>query len=175
MYACMHQQQVGVAVLCSVVSTCLGINLRYGKLGMTGSLSLSGEVLEVRGITTKLDHAVSAKRKTVIIPKANHEEMMTSDDGGLEMEDQDDNNNTIIMWHDLELMPVGDILELMRRVFPTSTSTTGGGHHESGEWMMYVRWEKGWMMMVMMMMMMIGDEKKDGWWYAKGCCVCWGE
>ena len=45
------------------------------SVGMTGSLSVRGEVLPVGGVTSKIEAAIEAKLKKVIIPKANYDDV----------------------------------------------------------------------------------------------------
>lgn len=48
------------------------------SIAMTGSLSVRGEVLPVGGITPKLEAAIGAGMKTVIIPEANRDDVLLS-------------------------------------------------------------------------------------------------
>ena len=43
---------------------------------MTGSLSVRGEVLAVGGVSSKIEAAIEAGIKTVIIPKANEKDVI---------------------------------------------------------------------------------------------------
>ena len=47
---------------------------------MTGSLSVRGDVLPVGGVTHKIEAAAKAGLKTVIIPKANEQDVMIEDE-----------------------------------------------------------------------------------------------
>jgi Lon-like ATP-dependent protease len=47
---------------------------------MSGSLSVRGDVLPVGGITHKIESAVKAGCDTVIIPKANEQDVMIEDE-----------------------------------------------------------------------------------------------
>ena len=45
---------------------------------MTGSLSVRGEVLPVGGVTPKIEAAIDAGLKTVLIPEANKDDIILS-------------------------------------------------------------------------------------------------
>ena len=45
---------------------------------MTGSLSVRGEVLPIGGVTSKVEAAIGAGIKTVIVPKANYQDIIIS-------------------------------------------------------------------------------------------------
>ena len=45
---------------------------------MTGSLSIRGEVLAVGGVTAKVEAAIDAGIKSVIIPKSNEQDLVLS-------------------------------------------------------------------------------------------------
>jgi Lon-like ATP-dependent protease len=47
---------------------------------MTGSLSVRGEVLPVGGVTSKVEAAIEAGIKTVIVPKSNLKDIVISPD-----------------------------------------------------------------------------------------------
>ena len=50
------------------------------SIAMTGSLSVRGDVLPVGGVTHKIEAAAKAGVKTVIIPKANEQDVMIEDE-----------------------------------------------------------------------------------------------
>jgi len=64
---------------------------------MTGSLSVRGDVLPVGGVTHKIEAAAKAGLDTVIIPKANEQDVMIED----EYKDQ------------VEIVPVSHISEVL--------------------------------------------------------------
>ncbi|QQR92597.1 MAG: ATP-dependent protease LonB [Candidatus Iainarchaeum archaeon] len=66
-----------VSVATAVISAMEGIPIRQ-DIAMTGSLSVRGEVLPVGGITDKVQAAVKAGLKEVIIPKSNMADLVLS-------------------------------------------------------------------------------------------------
>ncbi|MCX8190067.1 MAG: ATP-dependent protease LonB [Candidatus Diapherotrites archaeon] len=69
-YEGVEGDSASVSVATAVISALEGIPVKQG-LAMTGSLSVRGEVLPVGGITPKIEAAIKAGFKEVIIPKAN--------------------------------------------------------------------------------------------------------
>ena len=103
-------------MFCSLITACLGIEMRTRGLAMTGVLRLSGEVLGVGGIEAKLDYALSVNRTKVVLPKANHDEVISKVEA-----------NGAKGWNALELLPVGNIWDLITTVFPCDDSVHGDG------------------------------------------------
>ncbi len=68
-----------ISVAISIISAMEGIPVDQ-SVAMTGSLSVRGEVLPVGGITSKVEAAVNAGIKTVIIPASNKDDVYLSKD-----------------------------------------------------------------------------------------------
>ncbi len=66
-----------IAVATSIISALKGVPVRQDT-AMTGSLSVRGEVLAVGGVTAKVEAAVEAGLKRVIVPKANEGDIVIS-------------------------------------------------------------------------------------------------
>ena len=67
-----------IAVATAVLSALKGIPIRQDT-AMTGSLSVRGEVLAIGGVTQKIEAAIQAGIKRVIVPRANKEDVLISD------------------------------------------------------------------------------------------------
>ena len=65
-------------VATAVLSALKGIPIRQDT-AMTGSLSVRGEVLAIGGVTQKIEAAIQAGIKRVIIPNANKDDVLLSD------------------------------------------------------------------------------------------------
>jgi Lon-like ATP-dependent protease len=85
-----------ITVAAAVISALEGIPVRQ-DLAMTGSLSVRGDVLPVGGVTHKIEAAAKSGLSTVIIPKANEQDVMIED----EYKDQ------------IEIVPVSHISEVL--------------------------------------------------------------
>ncbi len=68
-----------IAVATAIISALKNIPVKQ-DYALTGSLSVRGEVLAVGGITQKVEAAINAKIKNVIIPKANEKDVLLSKD-----------------------------------------------------------------------------------------------
>ncbi|MEM3851281.1 MAG: S16 family serine protease, partial [Candidatus Micrarchaeaceae archaeon] len=68
-----------VSVAVSVISAMEGMPVDQ-SVAMTGSLSVRGDVLPVGGITSKVEAAIDAGLKTVIVPKSNVADIYISKD-----------------------------------------------------------------------------------------------
>ena len=66
-----------IAVATAIISALKKIPIKQ-DYAMTGSLSVRGEVLPVGGVTSKVEAAIEAGIKTVIIPKANEKDLLLS-------------------------------------------------------------------------------------------------
>ncbi len=66
-----------IAVATAIISALKGIPVRQDT-AMTGSLSVRGDVLSVGGVTAKVEAAIDAGIKRVIIPKANEQDIVLS-------------------------------------------------------------------------------------------------
>ncbi len=68
-----------ITVATAVISALEGIPVRQ-DMAMTGSLSVRGDVLPVGGVTHKIEAAAKSGLDTVIIPKANEQDVMIEDE-----------------------------------------------------------------------------------------------
>ena len=68
-----------ITVATAVISALEDVPVRQ-DMAMTGSLSVRGDVLPVGGVTHKIEAAAKAGLKTVIIPKANEQDVMIEDE-----------------------------------------------------------------------------------------------
>jgi len=100
------------------MGACLGMDLQYRNMSMTGTLNFQGDVLDVGGMAAKLEHAVVTKRSRVMIPHASHNDatrlVVANADKG---------------WEALELIPVKTIWDVLDKGFPCD----GGGGQNGGE------------------------------------------
>ncbi len=69
-YMGVEGDSASVSVATAVISAIEGIPVRQ-DLAMTGSLSVRGDVLPVGGVTYKIEAAVKAGIRTVLIPRMN--------------------------------------------------------------------------------------------------------
>ncbi len=74
-YEGVEGDSASVSVATAVISALEGIPVKQ-SMAMTGSLSVRGEVLPVGGITAKVEAAIKAGFKEVIIPKANLDDIV---------------------------------------------------------------------------------------------------
>jgi Lon-like ATP-dependent protease len=74
-YEGVEGDSASVSVATAVISALEGIPIKQ-SLAMTGSLSVRGEVLPVGGVTGKIQAAITAGFKEVIIPKANLQDVV---------------------------------------------------------------------------------------------------
>ncbi|MFW5964980.1 MAG: S16 family serine protease, partial [Natronomonas sp.] len=68
-----------ITVATAVISALENVPVRQ-NMAMTGSLSVRGDVLPVGGVTHKIEAAAKAGLETVIIPKANEQDVMIEDE-----------------------------------------------------------------------------------------------
>ena len=68
-----------ITVATAVISALEGIPVKQ-NLAMTGSLSVRGDVLPVGGVTHKIEAAAKSGIDTIIIPKANEQDVMIEDE-----------------------------------------------------------------------------------------------
>ena len=66
-----------ISVAAAIISALKKIPVRQ-EIAMTGSLSVRGEVLAIGGVTAKIEAAIEAGIKEVIIPKANEKDVLLS-------------------------------------------------------------------------------------------------
>jgi ATP-dependent Lon protease len=74
-YGGVEGDSASISVATAVISAIESIPVRQ-DLGMTGSLSVRGDVLPVGGVTFKIEAAVKAGIKTVLIPRSNIDDVM---------------------------------------------------------------------------------------------------
>ncbi|CCQ32724.1 ATP-dependent Lon protease protein [Halorhabdus tiamatea SARL4B] len=95
-YEGVEGDSASVTVATAVISALENIPVEQ-NLAMTGSLSVRGDVLPVGGVTHKIEAAAKTGLDTVIIPKANEQDVMIED----EYEDQ------------IEIVPVSHLSEVL--------------------------------------------------------------
>lgn len=78
-YEGVEGDSASISVATAVISALEEIPVRQ-DVAMTGSLSVRGEVLPVGGVTPKIEAAIEAGIKTVIIPKSNEKDVFLSPD-----------------------------------------------------------------------------------------------
>ncbi|USH00533.1 ATP-dependent protease LonB [Thermococcus argininiproducens] len=78
-YEGVEGDSASISVATAVISTLEEIPVKQ-NVAMTGSLSVRGEVLPVGGVTPKIEAAIEAGIKQVIIPKANEQDVFLSPD-----------------------------------------------------------------------------------------------
>ncbi len=77
-YEGVEGDSASISIAAAVISALQEVEIRQ-DVAMTGSLSVRGEVLPVGGVTAKIESALEAGLKTVLIPKANYEDLGTLD------------------------------------------------------------------------------------------------
>jgi Lon-like ATP-dependent protease len=77
-YGGVEGDSASISVATAVISAIEGIPVKQ-DLAMTGSLSVRGDVLPIGGVTYKIEAAAKAGIKTVIIPKANQDDVLIED------------------------------------------------------------------------------------------------
>ncbi len=77
-YEGVEGDSASISIAAAVISALHEVAIRQ-DVAMTGSLSVRGEVLPVGGVTAKIESALDAGLKTVLIPKANYEDLGTLD------------------------------------------------------------------------------------------------
>ena len=76
-YEGVEGDSASIAVAIAVISSLKEIPIKQ-SLAMTGSLSIKGDVLPIGGITQKIEAAIEAGLKQVIVPKSNLEDIVIS-------------------------------------------------------------------------------------------------
>jgi len=76
-YEGVEGDSASIAVATSIISAFKKIPVKQDT-AMTGSLSVRGEVLPVGGVTSKVEAAIEAGMKTVIVPHANFKDIIVS-------------------------------------------------------------------------------------------------
>ncbi|MCH8329498.1 MAG: ATP-dependent protease LonB, partial [Nanoarchaeota archaeon] len=64
-----------IAVATAIISAFKNVPVKQ-DVAMTGSLSVRGEVLPIGGVTSKVEAAIEAGIKTVIVPKSNFKDII---------------------------------------------------------------------------------------------------
>lgn len=78
-YEGVEGDSASIAVATAIISALKNIPVRQ-EVAMTGSLSIRGEVLPIGGVTSKVEAAVQAGLKTVIVPRTNLQDIVLDDD-----------------------------------------------------------------------------------------------
>lgn len=78
-YEGVEGDSASIAVAASIISAFKKIPVKQ-DVAMTGSLSVRGEVLPIGGVTAKIEAAIDAGIKNVIVPKANMKDIVISAD-----------------------------------------------------------------------------------------------
>ena len=78
-YEGVEGDSASISIALAVLSAMEGIAIKQ-DVAMTGSLSVRGEVLPVGGISAKVEAAIDAGMKSVIVPKENIEDIVLSED-----------------------------------------------------------------------------------------------
>lgn len=94
----------GIAILCGVYSAVTGKPID-SRIAMTGEISIHGKVNPVGGVSTKIQAAMAAGVRQVIIPKENNQEAFKS--------------------LPIEIVPVETIYEVLKTVFREETKQAG--------------------------------------------------
>ncbi len=106
-YEGVEGDSASIAVAVSVISAMESIPIDQ-TIGMTGSLSVRGEVLPVGGITGKVQACVEAGLEKVIIPKSNFEDVYIS---------KEDKKK-------IQIIPVETISDVLKHVLKKGAKTT---------------------------------------------------
>ncbi len=102
-YSGVEGDSASISVAVSILSAITGIPIKQ-SLAMTGSLSILGEVLPVGGITAKVEAAINAGIKEVIIPSSNVNDLILSDP------------------HVIKVLPVSTIADVVKYSMPDSAA-----------------------------------------------------
>ncbi len=78
-YEGVEGDSASIAVATAIISSFNNVPVRQ-DLAMTGSLSIRGEVLPVGGVTAKVEAAIEAGMKQVIVPASNVKDIVISDE-----------------------------------------------------------------------------------------------
>lgn len=106
-YEGVEGDSASIAVAVSVISAMESLPIDQ-TIGMTGSLSVRGEVLPVGGVTGKVQACIEAGLEKVIVPKSNLEDIYIS---------KEDKNK-------IKIIPVESIQEVLKHVLKKSAKTT---------------------------------------------------
>ena len=75
----MEGDSASISIATAVISALEGVPIDQG-IAMTGSLSVRGDVLPVGGVTAKIEAAIEAGLKKVIIPRLNMDDVVLDPD-----------------------------------------------------------------------------------------------
>ena len=78
-YEGVEGDSASIAVAISIISALKGVPVKQ-EFAMTGSLSVRGKVLPVGGVSSKVEAAIEAGIKHVIVPKANQKDIIIDND-----------------------------------------------------------------------------------------------
>jgi len=98
-YEGVEGDSASIAVAVSIISAFKNVPIKQ-EYAMTGSLSVRGEVLPVGGVSSKVEAAIDAGIKKVIVPKSNLKDIVIDKD----------------MLKKIKLIPVVDISEVLKEV-----------------------------------------------------------
>jgi ATP-dependent Lon protease len=96
-YEGVEGDSASIAVATSVISALKGIPVRQ-EIAMTGSLSVRGRVLPVGGVSSKVEAAIEAGLKKVLVPKTNMQDIIID----------------AKKLSQIEIIPVDDIIEVLK-------------------------------------------------------------
>ena len=77
-YEGVEGDSASIAIATSIISAFKGVPVKQ-EYAMTGSLSVRGEVLPVGGVTSKVEAAIEAGLKKIIVPKSNLKDIIIDD------------------------------------------------------------------------------------------------
>jgi len=78
-YEGVEGDSASIAVATSIISALKRVPIKQ-EIAMTGSLSVRGDVLPVGGVSSKVEAAIEAGIKKVIVPKSNVQDIIISED-----------------------------------------------------------------------------------------------
>lgn len=96
-YEGVEGDSASIAVATSIISALKNVPVKQ-EIAMTGSLSVRGEVLPVGGVTSKVEAAIDAGIKKVIVPKSNLQDIVISPE----------------KLNKIQIIPVESILEVLK-------------------------------------------------------------
>ncbi|MFA4640664.1 ATP-dependent protease LonB [Pyrococcus kukulkanii] len=133
-YEGVEGDSASISVATAVISALEEIPVRQ-DVAMTGSLSVRGEVLPVGGVTPKIEAAIEAGIKEVIIPKANEKDVFISPDKRARIKiipvERIDEVLEIAL---VESKKKRELIEKIRKSLPMGVAENAGGEavHEHG-------------------------------------------
>jgi Lon-like ATP-dependent protease len=78
-YEGVEGDSASIAVATAIISALKNIPIKQ-EVAMTGSLSVRGEVLPIGGVSSKVDAAIDAGIKTILVPKSNLQDIVVDED-----------------------------------------------------------------------------------------------